>query len=505
MKRYGRAPYRCLAFLSPVLVSGALTPDRFPIYPAWPYLGTLVRLALAIGLGLFVGLERERRGKEAGVRTFAFAAAIGCVGGLLGDAYALASLALLVPFVLFLNLHALRKDSDTEMTTSAALLVIGFVGVLCGKGHTFTPVALGLATTGLLAWKGKLSGFSLGITEAELRAAILLGILAFVIFPVLPERAIDPWGLIEPRVVWTTVILIAAIGFGNYVLLKLYGSRGVEAAGFLAGLVNSTVAVTELASRARGEASLVGVAFRGTMLATAAMLLRNGVLLAILSPDSLAVAALPLLTMLVASAGLAFGPWSKSNSAGVSPVISLDSPFSLPQALKFGFLFLILSVLGTLAQRVLGSSGFYAVSAAGGFVSSASAVASAGELAAHGKLSATAGGVGAGISAVTSAAVSVPLVSRIARDARLTRWVCFGVGAVIAVGLIGVIAAPAVSSWLRARLGPSASGLRLSHQGGRLPWPFLGIGPATGRTSLAIDSRYRNRILFEPRGRFCEP
>ncbi len=61
-----------------------------------------------------------------------------------------------------------------------------------------------------------------------------------------------------------TVIVIAAIGFGNYLLLKLFGRRGVEATGFLGGLVNSTVAVAELSARVKEVgASLASVAYRG--------------------------------------------------------------------------------------------------------------------------------------------------------------------------------------------------------------------------------------------------
>jgi len=432
-----------------------LNPDTFATAPSWPYLATLLRLALAIGLGLFVGLERERRGKEAGVRTFAFVAAIGCVGGLLGDAYALTSLGLVVPFIVFLNLHSLQKDSDTEMTTSAALLVMAFVGILCGKGHTFTPVALGLTTAGLLAWKQPLSGFSAGITEQELRSAILLGILAFVIYPVLPPRAIDPWGLVDPRAVWTTVILIAAIGFVNYVLHKIYGSRGIELASFLAGLVNSTVAVTELSLRTATDRSLGQLVYRGTLLATGAMLVRNATLLAILSPDSLAYAALPFGLMLAGCLLLAFiaprkpeeGPETKP------PQIELSSPFSLPQALKFAAIFLFLSVVGTLAERGLGSAGFYAVSAAGGLISSASSVASAGQLVAHAKLHAEAGGIGAALASVTSAAVGAPLVARLVRDRSITRSVVIALSLVSLLGLGGAALAPTLGHEILRALG----------------------------------------------------
>ena len=149
--------------------------------------------------------------------------------------------------ITFLNLQTLRNDQGTELTTSAALLVTGFAGVLCGLGHTLTPVAVAIITAALLAWKEPLAGFILGLRETELRSAILLAIFAFVIYPALPSGPIGPWGLIEPRAAWITVILIAGIGFINYTLWNIYGDRGMELTGFLGGLVNSTVTVSELA------------------------------------------------------------------------------------------------------------------------------------------------------------------------------------------------------------------------------------------------------------------
>src|SRR4051794_38017485 len=108
----------------------------------WPYLPTLNKLSLALALGLFVGLEREWRGKEAGVRTFGFTALLGCLGGMLGDAYALMSMLLMGLLVVFLNWQRLRTNHTAELTTSAAFLVMGMAGVLCGKGQTFTPVVV---------------------------------------------------------------------------------------------------------------------------------------------------------------------------------------------------------------------------------------------------------------------------------------------------------------------------------------------------------------------------
>src|SRR5690349_21344611 len=111
--------------------------------PAWPDLPTLGRLGLALAIGLFVGMERERRHKEAGLRTFAFAAVLGAIGGLLGQSYALVALALVGILVVFLNVETARTGEGAEITTSAALFVTAFAGILSGQGHTFTASALG--------------------------------------------------------------------------------------------------------------------------------------------------------------------------------------------------------------------------------------------------------------------------------------------------------------------------------------------------------------------------
>lgn len=388
----------------------------------WPYVAILARLALALALGLFVGLERQRRGKQAGVRTFAFAVLIGCLGGLLGEAFAILGVGLVGLLVAFLNLERILVHRDTELTTSAALLVMAFAGMLCGQGHTLTPAALAVLTAALLAWKEGLAGFSLVLTEAELRSAILLAILALVIFPALPQQPVDPWQLVAPRAAWLTVLLIAAMGFANYILLKVYGPRAVELTGLLGGLVNSTVVVTTLAERVREQKALGDATYRGILLATLGMLLRNAVILGILSPRVLLVAAPALAAMFAAaSAYLAAARATKGAPPTEVPVPQLRSPFSLLSALKFGLLFLVITVLGTLGQRALGQLGFYGVSLIGGAISSASAVASAALLGGHGALPVEVAGVGASLASVTSALINFALAARVSRAPALMR------------------------------------------------------------------------------------
>ncbi|MEO8544600.1 MAG: DUF4010 domain-containing protein [Betaproteobacteria bacterium] len=408
----------------------------------WPYLQILIRLALSLALGLLIGLERERRGKEAGLRTFGFICLLGAMGGSLGEAYSLLILALVGMLAVLLNVQTLRADQGTELTTSAAMLVTCMAGILCGQGHTISPAAVMVIATALLAWKERLAGFSMGLTEGELRSALMLAVLAIVIYPALPAGAVGPWNLIEPRAAWVTVILIAGIGFVNYILWKLYGERGTELSGFLGGLVNSNFTVIELSSRVgKNSVAFVDSAYRGILLAATAMVVRNASLLLILAPLALVGSLAAFLLMLATGAALVLWSYRRRNPelAEESAKIDLELPFSLPLALKYGVVFLVLHIVGSLTQREFGDMGFYLVCAVGGLMSSASAVAAAATLATQGTISPTVAGSGSVLASFTSIAFSLSFVLR-TRNRPLIGRVASAMAFMAIAGVVGVLA-----------------------------------------------------------------
>src|SRR5574340_1284530 len=291
-------------------------PDQLPGLPSveWPYLQILLRLAVSLALGLLIGLERERRGKEAGIRTFGFVCLLGALGGSLGTAFSLVILVLVGVLAVLLNIQTLRANQGTELTTSAAMLVTCVAGIMCGQGHTITPAAVMVSATALLAWKERLVGFSMGLTEGEVRSAVMLAMLAIVIYPALPIGAVGPWQVFEPRAAWIAVILIAGIGFVNYTLWKLYGMRGIELSGFLGGLVNSNFTVIDMSSRSRRQPDeFVDSAYRGILLATTAMVVRNAGLLLILAPLALMGSLAAFLLMMAAGAALVLWNYHRRN------------------------------------------------------------------------------------------------------------------------------------------------------------------------------------------------
>jgi uncharacterized membrane protein (DUF4010 family) len=402
----------------------------------WAFVPVLTRLGLAVAIGLFIGLEREHSGKN-GVRTFALAALLGCSGGLMGALFSVIALGFVAMMTGWMNWREMVLHKQLAMTTSTALAIVGFAGVLCGQGHIFAPVVVGVVTAALLAWKRPISGFVSGVSDRELRSAILLAVLTFVVFPVLPYQPVDPWGLIEPRSNWASVIIIAAIGFVNYILMKLYGPRGMEITAFLGRLINSRKVVVELSGRLRQVGpKLSPCVYRGIMLAIGAMVLRNGLIVLVLASPAVKGLTIPSVLMLLVSLAL-WGRCPSSASSGEAPTLFLESPFQLSAALKFGLVFLGLNVIGALAQRNFGSASFYFVSAAGGLLSSASSIASAATLITQHEISAATGVNGIILSSLTSILSNVPLVRSMAKEAAFRRKMCRGLAMVAVFGFVG--------------------------------------------------------------------
>lgn len=393
----------------------------------------LSRIGLSLALGLVVGMERQRAGKDVGLRTFALVSLAGCLGWLISPQIGFVVLIFVLGIMLILGSQGVIQREGLQITTSVALLVTAILGMLAAQGALLIAVAGGLLTTVLLEWRQELTGIAKRLTEPEVRSALMLAILSFVVYPALPPGFIDPWGIVNLRDTWFTVVLIAAVGFANYVLLKLYGARGLTISGLLGGVVNSTVTVATLAERkAANGGSLGSLPLRGIMLATAAMLVRNGVIITLLAPAAGLLVAAPLGAMVLVAALFAL----TQRGSEVSPPIQLVSPFSLPQVLQFGLIFLLITIASNLGVRALGSFGVYLVSLFGGFASSASAAATAATLASQGKVDTVTAAIGVLTACVASELVHLPLVWKASRDPVLMRVMIVATVAMLAAGAI---------------------------------------------------------------------
>jgi len=391
------------------------------------------KIAVSLGIGLLVGIEREWSNKDLGARTFALTALLGTAGSLFGPAMAIAALLGVLLIVLVANARSLLVDRSLEATTSTALLVIFILGALAGQGHLFTPVASAILMTMLLAWKGELQRFAGGLQPEEIRSAVLLGLIGLVVYPVLPNRFVDRWELLNPREAWITVIVIAGIGFVNYVLLRTYGTRGVYVSGFLGGFVNSSAAALELARPVGASAAGAGVALSAMLLTIIAMFVRNLVILALLSPGAVASAAAPLMGMCLVA--LIFVRSASKHDEPRQTELHLELPVSLRRVLSFGGLFLMIQILSTLGQRYLGKIGFLGISLLGGLVSSASASAAAANIVEHHVMPARVAAQGVVLASVASALINLPILSRNAKNPALLKRLTLFTTITVVIGI----------------------------------------------------------------------
>jgi uncharacterized membrane protein (DUF4010 family) len=409
----------------------------------FPYPQVAFKAGLSSGIGLLVGLEREWSRKEIGVRTFAIGGLLGMLTSLFDPRFVLGGLLAILLLVAFLNIHSLLKDRSLELTTSICLVVIFFLGALVGKDHYFTAATSAIVMLLLLSWKPELERFAGALRPEEIRSAVLLCLLSVVVFPLLPDRFVDRWHLINPQQFWLIVVVIAGIGFLNYTLLRLYGTRGIYYAAVLGGLVNSTAAAAELSSQYRGREELAEQAIAVLLLTNIAMFVRNVVILGIFASNAVENAAWPLGVMAGATT---LWVWVKrgKNQPSSEP-LKLTSPVSLKRVSKFSIAFLILAIAGTLAQRFLGSLGFLVVSILGGLVSSASTTATAASLASAGTITPEIAGLATILTSVSSSLVNLPLVYQQTRQRALVRTLTIISLVIVALG--GIVLA--IQQWVQ--------------------------------------------------------
>lgn len=399
-----------------------------------------LKTAISAGIGLLIGLEREWSNKDVGVRTFAIIALLGMLAALIGQDIMIVSFVGVCLLVAAMNARNIICEGSLEVTTSAALLVNFILGALVGLGHIFTPVAGAIIITMLLALKTELNRFAGGLHPSEIRGAILLGLIGFVIYPLLPNRFIDPWKLFNPSDAWIAVIAISGIGFINYVFLRLYSTKGLYLGAIFGGLVNSTATIAEVSSRAQKAGATSKITTLSSLI-NISMFVRNMVLAALFVPLSLAATFIPLFAMSCVA-----GIWIWRDHATLNQeripdtnTLELTSPISLKRMLWFGILFIIIQAMGILLTRIFGNYGMLATGFFGGLVSSASTTVAAATMAKHGSITAALAGSAAIISSMTSALVDLPIVWKTIHDKKIVKRFTIKLISIIIVGVLAVL------------------------------------------------------------------
>ena len=340
------------------------------------------RLAVALGIGLLIGLERGWRRRQAspgsraaGIRTFAISGLLGgviaalaqplssqasggagsVVGGIvLGFGFA-AYAAVITVFTRDEN----RAVGAFSATTAIAGMLTFALGAYALLGDLRIAAGAAVAAAGLLAFREELHGWVEKITWPELQSGLVLLAMTFLGLPIMPDNPIGPFGGVNPREVWIIAIVLAGVSFLGYAAVKYFGARRglllAAAAGALASSTAVTVANARHAAAGEGSPRLLAA---GVAVASAIMFLRVAAIVAALKPSLLMLIAPTLLAATLVAAGFAISwvYWPKTDTPGHQSV-DFRNPFDFWSVVGFALFLGLIIVLGRAVGETFGATG----------------------------------------------------------------------------------------------------------------------------------------------------
>ncbi|SFM56609.1 Uncharacterized membrane protein, DUF4010 family [Ectothiorhodospira mobilis] len=338
----------------------------------------LYTLALALALGLLIGLERgwkerllEEGQRVAGIRTFALIGLLGGVAGLLtldhGPLLLVLPLATLAAVLIAAHILSQRQDQDMGITGVVASLLTFCFGAMATLGMPRLAAACAVVTAILLGIKPVLHAWVRRLEERELYATFKMLLISVVILPLLPNQGYGPWEALNPHRIWWMVVLIAGISFVGYFAMRIVGERrGILATGLLGGLASSTAVTVNFARIARRNPAGSGVLAAGILVAGATMFPRMLAVTWVLNADlgrQLLAPVLVMMGLIYLGAALL---WRDRGSVSSTGRAALHNPFELRPALIFAGLLVAIVLLSRGLSESFGDAGLYLLSLASG-------------------------------------------------------------------------------------------------------------------------------------------
>jgi uncharacterized membrane protein (DUF4010 family) len=354
----------------------------------------ILNFAVALGIGLLIGAERERRKGEgpsrspAGIRTFAVTSLAGAVSFIAGGEV-LFAVATAGVIVLTTVAYWRGHEDDPGLTTEIALIVTALLG---GLSMQQPALAGGLAVTVavLLAARTPLHSFVRTVlTEDELKDALIFAGSTLVVLPLVPDRPMGPYGALNPHSIWILVILVMAISAAGYITVRTFGARfGLPIAGLASGFISSTATIGAMGARVAKAPEVLAAGVAGAVLSTIATIVQMALVLAATSMTTLRTLSIPLIC--AGSAAVVYGIVFAIRALRQKTEGEAQSgrAFSLSTALVFALTLSSILVASAALGEWFGETGIIVVATLAGFVDTHSAAISVASLVASGKMSA---------------------------------------------------------------------------------------------------------------------
>lgn len=357
--------------------------------PSPLFLGFVV----ALGVGLLIGIDRERKKGEgpgrgaAGLRTFTLASLAGATGAAAGGDLLLSAVVLgMVVFAGLSYWHA--RESDPGLTTETALVATTLLGGLALREPAFAA-GVGVIVALLLNARAALHRFVRSVlTDGEIHDLLIFAGATLVVLPLLPDHPIGPYGALNLRTIWLVVILVMGVGALGYVAVRIVGPRyGLPLAGLASGFISSSATIGAMGARSARDPDLMKPAAAGATMSSIATVVQLGILIAVTDLSALRALLMPLLfsgaTAIVY--GGAFTLWALKTDSGTVEETQ-GSAFSLRTALLFAGLLACVLLLAAALQDWFGEAGVIFAAGAAGFADTHAPAISVASLVADGRL-----------------------------------------------------------------------------------------------------------------------
>ena len=336
-----------------------------------------LRLGAALGLGLLLGLERERK-RDAellfgGVRTFAMISLLGALGAFMeremGQGWLILAAFVALSALVIVSYATTAARGEVGITTEVTALLAFIVGALCGWEQLGVASVATVVCLLLLTLKDFLHRLARRVELADVEATLTFAVISVIILPLLPNETFGPPPLdvINPYKIWLMVVLIAGLNFLGYLLVKVLGNEhGFLLTGVLGGLVSSTAVTLSFSQRSRQEPAMSSAFVLAIVVAWTIMFLRVVLMVGLVNRALATSLALALGFMAAAGLLVSLFLWRRSRTSETGMVSAGVNPFELSEAIKFGLLFGVVTVVAKAAETYLGATGLYLAGAVAG-------------------------------------------------------------------------------------------------------------------------------------------
>lgn len=357
----------------------------------------LTSIALALALGLLVGVERGWTQRDqapgtrfAGIRTYGLLGLAGGLGGALQAAFPVLSGVLLAATAVLVVMgywRSTRGQTAAPSSISGTASLVGLLTLACGFVAGAGAHALASAATGVmvlvLAMRHQLHDWIRQLDQSEVLAIAHFALIALVILPLLPDTPMGPLDAWRPRQIWLVVVLVCGFSFLGYIAAhRLGATKGTLATAAAGSMVSSTAVTAAVAGRLRDGSGDPATLNSAIALASAVMFIRVMALVAVLAPFALTMLlawALPGMAVSLIGAWL-IGRRRLDTGAAAEQAMPLRNPFALGPALLLAALVMVLSVAARWVLARYGDAGLATVLALSGMLDVDSAIITMGNL-----------------------------------------------------------------------------------------------------------------------------